>query len=52
MHLEKYQVVAYLAFTAIIVIWAWSQGFKEGKKVGYHKGRNLAWSLKANKVSQ
>jgi len=52
MHIEKYQLVAYAIVTFITIIWAWSQGFKEGKKVGYHKGRNITWSAKANKVSQ
>jgi hypothetical protein len=52
MHVEKYQLVAYALVTFITIIWAWSQGFKEGKRVGYHKGRNITWSSRTNKVSQ
>jgi len=50
--IENYQVVGYLTLTTIAILSAWSKGYKDGKRVGYHKGRSLAWSIKNNQVSQ
>ena len=52
MQLEKYQIVGAILVIVVVALISWSKGYNDGKKVGYYKGRNLAWSIKNNKVSQ
>ena len=36
-----YQVIPLILFLGIIVVYAYSVGLKEGKRIGYHRGRAI-----------
>jgi hypothetical protein len=39
--LLDYQVLPLIALICIAVVYAYSVGLKEGKRIGYHRGRSI-----------
>ena len=42
--LMDYQVLPLLALLGIAVVYAYTVGLKEGKRIGYHRGRSISFN--------
>ena len=39
-----YQVIALVGAVFILTVYAYSVGLKEGKRIGYHRGRSISFA--------
>jgi hypothetical protein len=39
-----YQIIALLGGVFILTVYAYSVGLKEGKRIGYHRGRSISFN--------
>jgi len=39
-----YQVIALIGAVFILTVYAYSVGLKEGKRIGYHRGRSISFA--------
>jgi hypothetical protein len=39
-----YQVIALVGGVFILTVYAYSVGLKEGKRIGYHRGRSISFA--------
>jgi hypothetical protein len=39
--LLDYQVIALIAAVFVLTVYGYSVGLKEGKRIGYHRGRSI-----------
>lgn len=46
LRLTDYQVIALLALVFVLTVYGYSVGLKEGKRIGYHRGRSVTWNAK------
>jgi hypothetical protein len=44
LRLTDYQVIALIAAVFILTVYGYSVGLREGKRIGYHRGRSVSWS--------
>ena len=42
--LIDYQVIALVAGLFILTVYAYTVGLREGKRIGYHRGRAISWN--------
>jgi len=42
--LIDYQVIALAAGVFLLTVYAYTVGLKEGKRIGYHRGRAINWN--------
>jgi hypothetical protein len=42
--LTDYQVVPLIALLGIAIVYAYTVGLKEGKRIGYHRGRAISFN--------
>jgi hypothetical protein len=42
--LIDYQVIALAAGVFLLTVYAYTVGLKEGKRIGYHRGRAISWN--------
>lgn len=54
MHIELdlYQVFSLVILFSLAILWAWSKGYKEGRTVGYFRGRAVAWHANQKDVAK
>lgn len=42
--LLDYQVIALIAAVFILAVYSYSVGLREGKRIGYHRGRSVSFN--------